>query len=327
MRILMPRFWGLVLLLLLPLASFAAILPTSRVPVSVGATPAYQKANQIVVVRAYASVPKGLYTYSWTVNGNLAGEDIDLEEITVSSGNPGSRTVVNVSVIDVDGVTRGEAEYVIRPAGVDLVWEGATYVPPFYNGKRYANTESPILVEAIPHMVENGVPIPRQSLVYTWEVDGKLIREASGYGKTILKTLPSRLKRETPISVTVSTPDGRLAAKQNVAIPHVTPHLAVYEIKPLVGTFYERAVIGTRNFAGEEMAFRTVPFFISEENDLAYSWFLNNEPFSLSGNDPSVAVFRKTGDGTGVFTVKVRAEKEGSVFEKGAASFGLSFEE
>ncbi len=75
----------------------------------------------------------------------------------------------------------------------------------------------------------------------------------------------------------------------------------------------------------EEIAFRAIPFFVSNPQNVEYTWSLNNEPFEINNSDKSVAVFRKTGAGAGRFPVNVTIRKEGSIFERASVRFDLSF--
>jgi|GEM_PF-7054905 len=311
--------------LLIPSVASAAVVPMPRISVTIGATPSYQRPNETVKLTASASVPQGLYTYRWEVNGNLAGEDIDLTSITLNSGSAGVETVVTVSLREGSAV-KGEARYVLRPAEIDILWEGETYVPPTYSGKRLPNGESPIKLEVVPHFLKNGKPTPKQELIYTWTVEGERRQSLSGYGKSSARITSARFKDTTTVTVVAESPDGLLAAEKTVTIPHVTPRLVVYEVKPLAGLWLSRAVPAVVSLMGEEATFRAIPYFVRNPDLLSYRWLLNGTPSPSSDAAPYVATFRKTGNGKGSFTISVQGTRGGSIFEKAAASYKLSVE-
>jgi hypothetical protein len=324
----MPRivFALFCLLFLAPFSAIAALVPTTQVSVAVSATPAYQSPGSLVSLSATAQVPQGVYTYIWKVNGHESARGVDMTSFIAASGANGEVTDVTVTLQDSDGSVIGVGEYVLRPAEVALVWEGNTYVPPFYLGRALPNGESTIVVQAIPQFVDGKSTIPASELSYGWSVDGKALPSISGKGRSSMRVQATQYKYATTVSVVVSASDRSYAASAATTINHQTPFLAVYLDKPLSGVLMNEMVGASVPFSGDEMSFKAVPFFTSNPSALTFSWTLSAQPFTLAGNDPSVATFRKTGDGTGTFPVGVSIAKEGSILEKGTQGFTLSFE-
>ena len=305
------------------------LLPLSEVraeTVKLGSSPAYPTPNQAVTLTARSSVPKGAYLYSWTVNGSLLTEGYDLTTVTIISGAGGTETSVEVVLIDDEGDVVGSDIYVVRPGSVEIIWEGKTYVPPFYRGKPYPNGDSQITLQAIPHLSSGGKEFSDGDLVYQWEVDGKNLGSQSGYGKSSLTIRPTSFRNTTTVTVVVETRDGLNAAKGVAAIPIVAPKIIVYEDTPLGGLQFNRAIPANFAFTGTEMTFWAVPFFTIDPKILTYGWTLNGSPFELDSTEPSVATFRKTGEGGGTFSVGITAQKSGHIFEKAAKTFNLIFE-
>lgn len=309
--------------LFIPLSAFAAVAPVTRIPVSLDANPSYQAPGTSVTITAYSRAPEGVYTYVWGKDGVEIARGIDVMSVTVAAGAAGTETEVSLILETPQGEEIGSATYAIRPASVDIVWEGATYVPPFYGGKRYPNGDSSIVLEAIPEVTYNGTRVPAQDLVYTWEADGKQV--AKGYGRSSVRISPARFKSATNVTVIAETPEGGVAARAAATIPTVSPVLRFYEERSLAGVWFKNALYGTVPFSGEEMTFRAVPYFATDPENLSYNWSLNGSPVSAEGGKPYIATFRKTSDGTGVFTVGVAAQRAGSIFERAAAAFNLSF--
>ena len=315
----------LALLFLYPALASAAVVPVPRISVALGASPSYQRPYESVLIRASASVPRGTYTYRWETNGTDAGEGIDRDTLRVVAGGAGSKTVVTVTLIDGSGSVVGEAEYTIQPADIDILWEGETYVPPFYDGRRLVTSGGLIRIEALPEFIVNGKSVEKGDLIYTWNTDGTELKNQSGYGRYALRIGTTRFKNATTVTVTAQTADGTVAAKKTAVIAHVTPRVVVYEERALAGTAMNRATGGTVTFEGDEMTFRAVPFFTSVPQLLTFTWLLDNKPLEVAGDDASIATFRRTGSGDGTARIAVTAEKEGSLFEKASAVFNLSF--
>jgi hypothetical protein len=321
----MAKFFAFVLLFL-PITAFGAVVPIPSLSPVISASPSYQTPGATVTLKAFLkSSEEKTLLYVWTVDGVETARGIDISEITINAGPAGVSKLVRVAVTDTDLGTAGQATYIIRPAEVDLVWEGDTYVPPFYRGKSFPTREGEIVVEAIPYILVNGARVSKNNLVFTWEVEGEKRVSGSGYGKSVFRTKPAQFRYSTIVTVTVSTQDGTLGARSSISIPTRSPGVVVYEEKPLAGTWLTKAAATITPLVGDEMAFKAVPFFVVNPQSLTYAWTLNREPFETSVNDRSVAVFRKTGAGEGQFPVSVTIQKPGSIFERASTKFDLSF--
>ena len=320
----MAKIFALFLLFLVPTVAFGAVVPTLSIKPVISASPSYQTPGAPVVLTAIANVPKGTVTYVWTVDGVELAQGVDIEKVTVTAGASGSTRVVRVSLSNAQGA-EGSATYVIRPASVDLVWEGVTYVPPLYLGKPLSTGDGMITVQALPHLLVGSGRAPKNSLVYEWEVEDRALTDASGYGKSVLRIKPTKFKYETRVKVTVSSADGTLGARASVVIPLSAPTVVIYEEKPLSGTWYTRATPPVTLLSATEVAFKAVPFFVVDPKAVSYIWTLSGQPFEIDTPDRSLALFRKTGEGGGEYPVNVTIEKPGSIFERASSSFLLSF--
>jgi hypothetical protein len=308
-----------------PGSAIAAFVPSS-VYVGIRATPEYPEPRDSVTLTASTAQNPGKYSYTWTVDDEVVAEGMDVSTITITAKSAGERTVVLLSITDTAGIPRGETEYVIQPGSVEIAWEGETYVPPFYAGKAFPNKNGRLSIEAIPQMFLDGVRLNKNELVYLWEIDGVARKAESGYGKFFMITSPSRFSRATTVSVTVQTLDGIYAARSSVRIPSADPIFVVYEKLPLAGVQFEKAVLKTFVLRAEEAAFEVHPFFSVNPNSLSYEWFLDKAPFEVGEATPRRATFRREGSGGGIFSVEVRGEKSGELYNRGAAKFLLSLE-
>lgn len=314
---------ALALLLVAPSAALGALLPAPTISVTLSAAPAYQIPNSSVTLTAYTQSDGNGYTYTWTVNGQSAGAGAGRNSLTIPTGPAGSVQTVDVTVSDSSG-TSGTAEYIVAPADVDLLWEGSTYVPPFYRGRSYPDGESTIVVSAIPHIVENGKELSANALTYTWSIEGKRSASLSGYGRSTARISPSQLKNSTSISVVAESSDGT-AAQASISVPTVTPVLVLYENRPLSGLWLERAVSSPFQLTADETTFKAMPYFAANPGALSFSWTLAGKAFTPPGNDPTRVTFRSNGE-TGTATVEVSAQKQGSIFERMTASLDLSYQ-
>lgn len=315
-----------VLVLLGTESAHAAAFTPSKVYVGIQAVPEYPEPGDAVRLTASTARKVGEYSYTWTVDDEIVAEGIDVSSISVSSKSAGERTVIQLAITDIAGIPRGEAEYVIQPGSVDIAWQGETYAPPFYEGKRLPNKNSSLSIEAIPHLFIDGVRLNKNELVYLWEIDGVARKADSGYGKFFIRISPSRFSRATNVSVTVQTLDGVYVVKANTRIPSVDPVFTVYEKLPLSGIQFEKAVPEIFALKADEVTFEVSPFFSTNANSLTYEWLLSGAPFAVDQATPRRATFRREGSGGGIFNVEIRGEKSGQLYNKGSAAFRLSLE-
>lgn len=320
----MARILVLLLLCILPASALSAVVPTASFRPVISANPSYQIPGASVTLTAIAKVPRGEVTYTWTVDDVEVARGVDIDKITVTAGVGGSTKVVRVFLVDTLG-TEGEALYLIRPGSVDIVWEGNTYIPPLYAGKALPTGDSMIHIQAIPHIEIGTGRVPKNSLVYAWEVEGQKLESASGFGKSILRIKPTKFKYQTRVSVTASTPDGTIGARASATIPLYNPTVVIYEEKPLSGTWYTQATPAMTALSADEVAFRAIPYFVVDPKNVSFVWTLSGKPFEIDTPDRSIAVFRKTGEGTGEYPVGVTIEKRDSLFERASSKFVLSF--
>lgn len=313
------------MMIMLPISALGAVAPTTSLKPTISALPSYQTPGGNVRLTAIANVPQGIIFYTWSVDGVEITSGLDVASLTINAGAAGSSKRVAVSLLDTTTGIEGGAVYIVRPAAVDLLWEGNTYVPAFYPGKAFPTGESSIVIEAVPYVFADGVRVSKNDLVYEWAVGGKKMLAESGYGKSTLRVPVTRFKNSTSVSVIASTADGIVGARTSITVPHRAPRVVAYEEKPLSGTWFTQAVSSPTQMLGDELAFRAVPFFVINPKSIDYAWTLNGSPFEVNPSDPSIAVFRKAGDGEGRFPVSVTIQKQGSIFERASAGFDLSF--
>src|SRR3990167_10337236 len=75
---------------------------------------------------------------------------------------------------------------------VDLLWQGNSYVPPFYEGRTLWSSQSRITFLAIPHGAGIGNPA---NLTYKWTKNGTVLGNINGVGKNTLSFIDSILSK------------------------------------------------------------------------------------------------------------------------------------
>jgi hypothetical protein len=290
-----------------------------------GMSPQYPKPGDTVTLTAtnYLGSPDGM-TYVWSVDGTIILQGVGEKTFSLPAGAGGDTHTVLLSV-EQNGAVAGTATATVRPADVDLIWEGKTSVPPFYVGRPLPNAQSRITLLAIPHIVSGGSELPASSLIYSWQENGIPVANASGYGRSSIVATPPTFSQPFTVSVQVETTDGIGAASGSVTIAPETPRALVYEDAPLVGVRFEKTIPAAVPFSGTEMSFAAFPVFVADPSALSYQWTLDGSPFSVDPARPGDVTFRKTGSGTGTHAITFSFENPIKFLENGSASFTLAF--
>ncbi len=308
-------------LVLLPLPTFAAFtIPTLAPTIDISLNPESPGPRQTVSVRA-ENVSAGA-TFVWRVNGSVVDQGVGVRGTTVTTGPLGSETTVSVSVTD-GGVSKGEKSMTLRPAEVDLVWEGNTYTPPFYLGRPLMNPSSSVRLMAVPHLVVGGVRVGASDLVYTWYMNGSQTPLITGYGKSMINVTAPQFINPFSVTVRAATRDGATVAEQEAVIEPTLPDIVVYEQAPLLGTRFERAIEDTFTLADEETTFVAYPLHIGNVDSPAYAWSLNGD--EVAGDTPREITFRRQGEGSGAYSVEFSLENTRALFERASKEFVIRF--
>lgn len=157
---------------------------------------------------------------------------------------------------------------------VDLLWEGESYAPPFYQGGVPWSKQGYISLVAVP----NGLGAP-QGLNYKWMRNGTVLGSLSGVGMNTLRLLDSVLSKAQEFRVEVVSIDNEVLAQNTFTIRPRNPELLVYENNPLYGNIFHRALSGEYSLTGGEATLTAFPYlFPTESKDapsLEYAWRSN----------------------------------------------------
>lgn len=314
-----------VLFFIAPVHTHASFLPSFAPQMEISVRPLHpHPGDSVVLTVSDPAEDIGTTAYVWTIDDAVVDQGIGHTSISTEAGGLGITKKIQVVAVE-NGSARSETTTIIRPATVDIVWEGNTYTPPLYAGRPLPNGQSSVTLLALPHILTRGAEVPASTLIYSWQIDGTPIPKQSGYGKSSIVITPPRFENAFTASVTVSTQDGSTVAENSVSIQPQKPFPIFYEDAPLLGMRFDRAVEGLFPFTGDEVSFVMYPLFISNPNDILYAWSLDGAPFAVDQEKPRVATFRKVGGGTGTHTVTMSISNLNKFLEQATNSFQLTF--
>jgi hypothetical protein len=257
-------------------------IPGADTELSFSLSPRFPAAGQTV----HISLQSFLYDLDassivWSEDGTVIQQGDGLRSITVQAGPLGSARTIEARITGASG--SASARVTIAPASLDLLWEAASYTPPFYKGRALPSAGGGVRIAAIPHLVRaNGTAVPPADIVFTWRKDGQLLDEASGRGKASAAVDGPTLFGSEAITVNAASADGTLQAEAILRLSDTKPQIALYEDHPLFGMRFGQALGSSSFIPDNEMTFAAIPYFAPVQNTadrgLEYSWTVNGQP-------------------------------------------------
>jgi hypothetical protein len=324
-----PRFFlafifTLLTLLSLPLSSNAQI-PVSIDGVEMSVYPETPSPGTKVTVSVESfSTDLGSASILWQIDGKTLNKGVGMKSVVITAPQLGKTITVSAAIMTVEG-REVKKSIVIKPAGVDLVWESEGYTPPLYKGKAFFAYQNILHVTAIPHFSTAGGEADPKTLTYKWTVNDKVVQNQSGYGKSSI-AIQNDLPRPFEILVEVSTPTGSNKAASRIQLTPGEPSISFYEEDPLYGVLYNRAIIDQIRLGNQEISIRAVPFAFSifKNFPLTFNWSVNNlERSDLSTNES--ITLRTKGDTEGTSRISLSIRNAESILQGAERAIGVQF--
>ncbi len=266
-------------------------------------------------------------TVTWKVNGTTRLTGIGEKSFTFSTGNAGTVTRVDISVVTSDGITVDKM-FSIRPSSIDLIWEADGNVPPFYKGKALFSHQNRIKFVAMPHITgSNGQEISARTLVYTWVVNGTVMDKDSGYGRNSFSMNSPLISRALNVRVTASTPDGNSSAYTATTASQIEPSILMYRKDPLYGIEFQEALSGISVMKdSQEVTIVGIPLFFNKIGGLSYTWSINGNRID-SDTTTTSRVFKRLPGVSGESTISLAITHQSKILQYAKSSFNLMFQD
>ncbi len=296
--------------------------------ITLSARPEFPKPGETVVVSLSAtSVDLDSATITWFVNERVIVKGIGEKQVSISAPSAGTITSVRVSISS--GGFIYEKSTTVNGAGVSLIWEARSYVPPLFYGKALPTRGSFIVLQAIPHFKSGGVSVSPQNLVFTWKQDGAVIQNRSGYGKDSFNFMNDSFKDTTTIEVSAKTLDDRFTASDSITITRQNPRIGLYRFSLLYGSLLQEEE-SNQNLVGErEIGIRAVPWYSPINPSFRFqvpnlNWMVGKTSASNNGLTYLMIENRNGTANTGTVSVSIKEPKHFG--EDKVSSVNLQFE-
>lgn len=265
---------------------------------------------------------------SWSINSQELSRGIGKKSFTFRTEDSGVSTTLSATIDTIDGQNMLKT-IVIKPAGVDMLWEAYdAYVPPFYKGKVLAPSQGQFKVVAVPNLINQNGKVSMNNLSYVWAKDGKVQNDSSGWGKSFFIFQNSYLDRDNTVEVKVSDISGNTNASGKITLNTTNPKILFYKNDPLLGVRWENALSNGFNINQEGEILTIEPYFFSPKNinssDLTFDWSINGE--KISTPEPKNILFIKPETGqSGTATIKIDINNVNTLFQSMSKQLQVSF--
>ncbi len=321
----------LVAALSLPTTLFAQLnLPTVPGDFSLSLSPEVPGAGQAVSAQV-ASYAENLAraTLVWSLNGKIIDSGVGVVTAHFTVGGIGSINVLRVNATLPNGSTLTKTA-IVRPAGLDLLWQANVYTPPFYRGKALAPYDATMVLFAMPFFVdENGARIRPEALFYTWHLNGQVLGDSSGRGAQSVTIPGARVYRGINVSVDVASSDGSIKATRSLSFNGDEPFVILYENDPLLGFRFDRALPESVNLTKSEATVSAFPYFFSTDSRgggaLTYAWTLNDKSVTPSSKNPADVVLRQTAPSSGTANLALSLQNVSQIFQATSIALQINF--
>ncbi|MFA6269663.1 MAG: hypothetical protein WC657_00420 [Candidatus Paceibacterota bacterium] len=294
---------------------------------SVDIIPTYPKPNEMVFFNL------ALYTddlnsadITWYLDGKKVLSGKGETRYSFRTGPIGTESKIEIVIKLLSGASFSKT-FTLNPAGVDLVWEANSYVPPFYKGKALHSRQGSLKIVAMPEFVKDGKRISPQNLIYKWSNGVNVYQNQNGYGKNVIILDGSILGKQENIEVLITDPVNNLVAHGLLDITPVDPEIVFYQNDPYYGYIFEQNINNPFELKTNEIQILAAPYFFTKERDglLSYNWMLNGTSIKNLENSRT-AVFRKPEDQTsGRSNVTLRIENINRILQQAENSLIMNF--
>jgi len=246
----------------LPNAADAQLAP-STTDLSVELSPASPGPFETVSARAVTHSFETLQgVFTWYQDGKLVATGKGKNAYSFRTKGIGSKTTLRVHAASPLG-DQLDTTRIVYIGDVALIWSADTYTPPGYRGKALITQGADVTVAAQTYFIINGSRLAVKDIIYDWWLDDEKLFDSSGYGKNIL-VVGMHGSPNTPhtVRVRVSDTGGRITQEKNLELVAQTAPMLFYELDPLRGPVFQRAIIKEFDLAsGNEAQILAVPLF------------------------------------------------------------------
>ncbi|MSR87806.1 MAG: hypothetical protein EXS69_01400 [Candidatus Zambryskibacteria bacterium] len=208
----------------------------------------------------------------------------------------------------------------VNAQSVDILWQGETYTPPFYQGRALWSRQSRATLVAIPQGLGNPA-----NLDYIWMKNGTILGNISGIGKNSLTFMDTIFSKRVTIKVEIVRGDDELLAEASIILTPFPQVLTIYENNPLYGFLFHQEVSDAYPLREAEVTFSVFPLFFNTQNHsdaiLTYEWRTNTDEAETG----SSVTYRIPEKASGTSLISVALTNINQIMQSANKSFLVQF--
>ena len=264
----------------------------------------------------------------WLLDNKEISKGIGIKKVKVKAPIAGKKSQISAIINTSDGRNIRKA-IIIKSGSVEIIWETVkAYAPPFFHGKNQFIYENFIKFTAMPHLSTDGIKeIDPKTLVYRWKLGGKDIPNGTGYGIQSIEIHSGEIPKPLDISVEVYNRNQSESANSFIKLEPTEPIASFYEISPLYGILFNKALVNSVDLNNSEITILASPFgfnYNPNNSKLSYLWSINNiEQENLQKNQS--ITLRSKGDVEGVSNISVDIRNENDILERAISEIQVNF--
>jgi hypothetical protein len=323
-------FGFLLILLAIPFFNLQAQTSSSNINLSISISPeSPAPGDQVTVSLQSFSLDLDRSTITWSVNGRQKQTEVGLKTYYLQAGTAGTPMTASARIETREGTVINK-EVTFIPAGVDLLFEAVSYVPPFYKGKALNVNQGTVVVVAFPEIfTQGGKKFATNELIFNWKKDDVVIPSVSGIGKNYLTFSGTVPIRDAKIYVKATSMDQSISAEREITITTGSPKIVFYENSPIYGIMTNKAIRNTVQLLSDEFSVLAAPYFFSvgydTTPDLDYAWTLNGQ--SVENQEPKNSfTVRQETKGAGTADIGLKISNNVRIFQFTDNKFIINFQ-
>ena len=253
---------------------------------------------------------------TWQGNGGVLQSGIGKMSYSFKATGPNTTLSITITIKPVGSQSIITKKITIAPSEIELMWESLDgYVPPFYKGKALLSRGGFIKVVAVPNT--NTIQAGSGNVSYSWQNNGNVIQESSGYNKSSFVFKNDLFDTENEITVLASSVAENYNAENTIMIPAYTPKILFYKKSPTEGILYNVALSNDTLVSEDEMTLVASPFFLAlkgNEDSFLYTWTINGNQIKTPSKKIELSI-RPTSRG-GYASINLVLESMSDLFQK-----------
>lgn len=265
----------------------------------------------------------------WVLDGKTVLTGVGETSYTFIAKDSGVASTVSVTATPAQGSV-SSASTKVTPTSTDILWQAVdASVPPLYRGKALPTNESKLRFVAMTDIKSKGVRVPSGSLMYTWQHNGTLMKNASGYGKNSFTVAGSYLDSSNTASVAIQTRDTTVKTAGSVRANPVKPFVLWYAADQISGPRFEKTLTDGYTIGKGDISLIAAPYFFSPGNPtsskLLYAWTVNGQKIETPST-PNTLFLRRESDQSGEAVIKLSLSNVATLFQEASAKLSLQLQ-